>query len=95
MTIILTLFDNNTGKFTENVPDYDRTYPVDIHQLIREAAAAQDNIGRMNFFDGQVATKWCLAQEAYYRTDPCNKRNGLTWSKCLVRSIYRIARKMW
>ena len=30
-TIILTLFDNNNGKFCNNIPQYNRSYPIEIH----------------------------------------------------------------
>ena len=95
LTIILTLFDGNHGTFTNNIPNYDKTYPLEIYDLIRCAAAEQDDIGRKNFFDGHISTKWRTAQEAYYKTDPRNRRNGTTWSKRLVRSIYKIARGLW
>ena len=42
MTLILTLFDKQSGTFSENVPVFNEMYPEHIHDLIREAATDQD-----------------------------------------------------
>ena len=94
-SIILTLFQGQQGSFVANIPDHDESYPLEIHQLIERAAAEQDTIGVTNFFDGHVSTTWKIAQEKYYRQDASNRRNGSTWSKRLVLSLYRTVRKLW
>ena len=63
LTIILTLFEGQTGSFITNVPEHDGSYPLEIHQLIMRAAEEQDIIGVANFFDGHVSTTWKTAQE--------------------------------
>ena len=94
-TIVLTMFDDDDGKFADNVPGFDDSYPHDIYIMIKKAAAAQDEIGRANFFDGHISSEWSTAQEAFYRAIPKCRRNGKTWAKRLVISIYKLTRKMW
>ena len=94
-TIILTILDEDDDQFTSHVPEYDETYPAEIHQLLIKAATNQDDIGCKNFFSGHISTSWKAAQEAYFRLDKKNRRNGSTWSKRLIKSIYQTARTMW
>ena len=65
-TIVLTMFDNEDGSFTNNVPEFDDSYPYAIYLMIKQAAKEQDEIGRRNFFDGHILTAWLRAQESYY-----------------------------
>ena len=94
-TIISTLFDDEGGTFGQNVPDYDHLYSKEIHKMFVTAAAEQDVIEHQNFYDGHISSSWKRAQEAFYRLDPTSRRNGNTWSKRLIKSLYNLSRKLW
>ena len=74
-TIILTLFYDKNGLFTNNVPEYDESYLREIYHLVHQADTDQDQIRHVNVFEGHIANTWKVAQDACYRLDPSNRRN--------------------
>ena len=78
------------------------TDPSIIDNLLREAIHEQTQIGWHQFHKGWISQKWATTQESYLqhlkKQDPTldsRKKNGITWSNYLIKSLHTISYETW
>ena len=93
--ISMTIHDRGQSTFANNVPLHSTDMSPELHNLILQAAIAQDEIGYYPIFEEHISRKWRVAQDYAFKEQANCRRSSSTWTKKFIASLYNLTRRMW